>query len=69
MKAGDTVTLVYDLDEAPATADEANKGERNQNSRDFTVAGILDTGGNEEKYIFISVPDMEALTEKQMYLI
>ena len=64
VKAGDTVTLVYDLDEAPATADEANKGERNQNSRDFTVAGILDTGGNEEKYIFISVPDMEALTGK-----
>lgn len=64
VKAGDTVTLVYDLDEAPATADEANKGERNQNSRDFTVAGILDTGGNEEKYIFISVPDMEALTRK-----
>lgn len=65
VKTGDTITLVYDLDGMSATADEANKGERNQNSRDFTVAGILDTGGNEEKYIFISVGDMEELTEKK----
>ena len=64
IKPGDTVTLVYDLEGLPATSDEANKGERNQNSRDFTVAGILDTGGNEEKYIFISISDMEALTDK-----
>ena len=62
IKPGDTVTLVYDLEGLPATSDEANKGERSQNSRDFTVAGILDTGGNEEKYIFISISDMEALT-------
>lgn len=65
IKTGDTITLVYDLEGMSATADEANKGERNQNSRDFTVAGILDTGGNEEKYIFISVGDMEDLTEKK----
>ena len=64
IKPGDTVTLVYDLEGLPATSDEANKGERSQNSRDFTVAGILDTGGNEEKYIFISISDMEALTDK-----
>ena len=54
LKAGDTVTLVYDLEGLPATADEASGGERKQNTRDFTVAGVLDTGGNEEKYIFIS---------------
>lgn len=65
LKTGDTITLVYDLEGLHATADEANKAERNQNSRDFTVAGILDTGGNEEKYIFISVGDMEELTGKK----
>lgn len=65
LKTGDTISLVYDLEGEPATADEAGKGERNQKSRDFTVAGILDTGGNEEKYIFISVVDMEALTGKR----
>lgn len=64
LKAGDKVTLVYDLEGLKATADEANGGERKQNSREFTVAGILDTGGNEEKYIFISIDDMNALTGK-----
>ena len=64
LKAGDTVTLVYDLEGLPATADEASGGERKQNTRDFTVAGVLDTGGNEEKYIFISIGDMDALTGK-----
>ena len=67
IRTGDTITLVYDLEGTSATADEA-KAERNQNSRDFTVAGILDTGGNEEKYIFISVNDMEELTgEKDVF--
>ena len=34
------------------------------NTMTFAVAGILDTGGKEENYIFISMGDMEALTEK-----
>ena len=61
---GDTVTLTYDLETKKATVDEASKTERNQNSGDFVVSGILDTGGNEEKYSFISIEDMEALTGK-----
>ncbi|MBR1482182.1 MAG: ABC transporter permease [Ruminococcus sp.] len=64
LNVGDEVTLTYDLDKTPATADEAANTERNQNSAAFHVAGILDTGGNEEKYFFISIEDMEALTGK-----
>ena len=64
LSTGDIVTLTYDLETKAATADEASKNERNQNSGDFVVSGILDTGGNEENYIFISIEDMEALTGK-----
>ncbi len=32
------------------------------NSLNFTVTGILDTGGDEENYIFMSLSDMSALT-------
>lgn len=64
LHSGDKVTLVYDLEGAKATADEAQKAERNQKSVEFTVTGILDTGGNEEKYIFISIEDMTQLTGK-----
>lgn len=64
LNTGDKVTLTFDLDKKPATADEAANAERNQNNREFSVAGILDTGGNEEKYIFISTEDMEGLTGK-----
>ena len=46
LSTGDTVTLIYDLETKAATVDEAAKKERDQNSRDFTVAVILDTGGN-----------------------
>jgi len=64
LNPGDKVTLTYDLDKKPATADEAAKGERSQNSMEFNVTGVLDTGGNEEKYIFISIADMESLSGK-----
>ena len=35
-----------------------------ENSRKMTVVGILETGGSEEEYIYLSMEDLEALTEK-----
>jgi putative ABC transport system permease protein len=34
-------------------------------SKDFTVAGILQTGGTEEAFIFMSLDDFEAMTGEQ----
>lgn len=48
---GDTVSLGYTPENA---AEEA--------SADFTVAGILNTGGSEEDYVYISLDDMGNLT-------
>ena len=31
-------------------------------TKEFTVTGVLDTGGSEEEYVFMSLADMEALT-------
>ncbi len=64
LRAGDTVTLVYDLEGQTSGTKPSKKAERNQNSLEFRVTGVLDTGGNEEKYIFISIADMESLTGK-----
>lgn len=64
LRAGDTVTLVYDLEGQTSGTKPSKKTERNQNSLEFRVTGVLDTGGNEEKYIFISIADMESLTGK-----
>ena len=57
LKIGDVVTVSYTPEEeaAPDTVLE-------DNTADLTVTGILDTGGSEEDYIYISLSDMEALT-------
>ena len=63
VKPGDTMTLSYALqnpDGTAATADEAR--DIPTNDMQFNVTGILDTGGNEEDYVFISVEDMTSLT-------
>ncbi len=44
---------------------EASGDEVEDATMDFTVTGVLDTGGAEEEYIFISLSDMEALTRKE----
>ena len=57
------MTLSYDIqntDGTVATADEAR--DVPTNDMQFNVTGILDTGGNEEDYVFISVEDMTTLT-------
>lgn len=64
VQPGDSMTLSYDLiGGQPATADETRDVPTNDIS--FTVTGILDTGGNEEDYVFISVEDMAALTKEE----
>lgn len=61
LKVGKSFKLFYD-DGSAATADEAKPSEDEMRSMDFTVAGILDTGGKEESYIFLTTGDLEELT-------
>ena len=62
LSPGDTLTAQYTPDMA--------EGEEDPDSVDmeFTVTGILDTGGSEEEYIFISLDDMAALTGEEAAL-
>ena len=75
MVIGDKVTLKYlpaAEEEAAAAAEAAAGGsagaidpstalEDNSVSMEFTISGILDTGGTEEEYVYISIDDMEKL--------
>ena len=54
LSEGKTFTARYVL--------ESDGDEIDDISLDFTVTGVLDTGGAEEEYIFMSLADMEALT-------
>ncbi len=59
LKVGKTLTCTY----APET--EESEDEEDvvlDNYMDFTVVGILDTGGNEEDYVYMLLDDMEELT-------
>ena len=56
LKIGDVVTASFDL-EAEEDAETVD-----QNTIDFTVVGIVSTGGNEEEYVYMSLDDMETLT-------
>lgn len=63
IQPGDTMTLSYDIlnpDGTVATVDETR--DVPTNDMEFNVTGILDTGGNEEDYVFISIEDMNLLT-------
>lgn len=64
LSVGDDMTLTYDLGSPEsATIDEAKNGiSENVSEKSFSVVGILDTGGNEEDYVYISLEDMEELT-------
>ncbi len=56
-------------DESTADADTADGSAADEDTNiymDFTVTGILDTGGNEEGYVFISLEDMALLTESEV---
>lgn len=62
LKAGKRTTCTF----APEAETEAQPGEMEEilpdNWADFTVSGILDTGGKEEDYVYMLIPDMEKLT-------
>jgi putative ABC transport system permease protein len=57
LSVGDPVTVSYTPEDD--TGDEVLL----DNYIDFTVTGILNTGGSEESYVYMSTKDMETLTE------
>ena len=61
--SGATVTSEAVI-QALNTARKAEKAARPQ-TLSFTVTGILTTGGEEEDYVFLSLEDMEILTESE----
>ena len=65
LKVGKRTTCTF----APETGDAETEGETEEivpdNWVDFTVTGILDTGGKEEDYAYMLLPDMEKLTGKE----
>ena len=62
LKEGKRTTCTF----APEAQTEASGSETEEiipdNWTDFTVTGILDTGGKEEDYVYMLIPDMEKLT-------
>jgi putative ABC transport system permease protein len=59
LSVGSSVTVSYTPDEDSEDTDEVLL----DNYIDFTVTGILNTGGSEEDYVYCSTADMEELTE------
>ena len=55
-KEGDTLKVVYTITEA---SEDNPLSETSEMS--FRVSGILETGGSEEEYVYISMEDLEAL--------
>lgn len=60
LKVGETVTITYTV-----TGDDGRDA-LSENSIDFVVSGLLDTGGSEEEYFFISREDMASLTGEEL---
>ena len=62
LKEGDPVTVAYTpTDVVPESEDDVVQ----DNTLDFHVTGILDTGGSEEDYVYMSLEDMVKLTGKE----
>lgn len=57
LKVGDKVTITYTV-----TGDDGREA-LEENAVEFTVSGLLDTGGSEEGYFFMSIEDMSGLTK------
>ncbi|MBR1780372.1 MAG: ABC transporter permease [Oscillospiraceae bacterium] len=57
LKLGDRFTMTYAADEGQL----AENGTTQAATLDMTVVGILETGGSEEEYVYISMEDLEAL--------
>ena len=58
-KEGDTLKVVYTISEANEDNPLSETSELS-----FRVSGILETGGSEEEYVYISMENLEALTQK-----
>lgn len=73
LKVGDTVEVSFQPEETTETVETADAGATSEtaaedettvdNVLDFTVTSILSTGGSEEDYVYMSLDDMETLTE------
>ena len=60
LKAGDKIEVSYTPESQQSAAADNKVVE--DNIREFTVAGILKTGGSEEDYVYMAMSDLEALT-------
>ncbi|MBR4318934.1 MAG: ABC transporter permease [Oscillospiraceae bacterium] len=63
LKQGEMIEVSY-------TPEEASKGEEvvTDNIQEFQITGILDTGGSEEDYVYLSLEDLENLTQKKGHI-
>lgn len=63
LKQGEMIEVSYTPEEA------AKDGEViTDNIQEFKITGILDTGGSEEDYVYLSLEDLEALTQKKGHI-
>lgn len=62
LKVGKKVTCSYAPDTQPELDENGEEMVVLDNYMDFTVSGILDTGGKEEDYVYMLLEDMEELT-------
>ena len=61
MQVGDMIEIDYSPEEKTDSASEG--GVINENFMYATVTGILDTGGSEENYVYMNLPDLAKLCE------
>ncbi|MBQ8972157.1 MAG: ABC transporter permease [Clostridia bacterium] len=61
LSVGASFTASY----TPAQAETSENGVTQYQTMPFEVTGVLDTGGSEEQYIFLSSQDVEALTGEE----
>ena len=64
LEPGDKVKITYLPPEEVEAGENITGGTEGQIDIEFTVSGLLDTGGNEEGYFFITSEDMAELTNK-----
>lgn len=60
LRVGDVVTITYTV------TGEDGREALSENAIEFTVSGLLDTGGSEEGYFFMSQDDMARLTGEEL---
>lgn len=68
LEVGDTMEISYLPPEAAVLGENLSSAavDEKENKIDFKVVGILDTGGNEESYVFITDEDMAELVGSEL---